>query len=652
MRFIFSFFSASPSTSVLVARFDHTENMDPIPRPSSPQTRRPSKRRSKTFTGCQTCRTRRVKCDEARPVCRRCTKGGIECSGYYGYRGSVQWRPVRGPSDFTSMPAARRGSEQQELSDLRAAGNDQPSSDPTMTLRSATASHAHASSAPYLQGSLATLPPVEAGTPQVELVSSPGDSPPISPSTSASRSSRYVALQVSRRAQHLRLSPVLPDERQRDCGIGGYEPGTLSSRDDSICSTPAIIRSLDHTDLGQDARFTRHIDLLSSMDLQRRCMEHWINHLSDSLSSVPGSINPLRKIFVPIAYHGATTVATSSTGATALFYLVCSAAAFHLSSQLQDEKQKSDFMNLALTHHNQGIRHLQHSLVTDDSSQKESVLASLLMCITFEPATVERNFWLTHLRGASQWLHKADVKSWAYNDSTRIMYQMVACTATMLRSQLLSDEIAQPANFHFEMGFVLEPYHLHHIFGLPKRTFELISYMVELVVKTNQDIQHQLSTRELEQLEMELYLSVPVDCEIPIPSKDKFDLIHHYSQIFYFGSIIYCKRRLKGSPLSEVQALVKQAFYHIEALANCTTRPFSPLLWPIAVVFFDSLGNELRARALVWLDFIIQRSTLSLWQKFKPLLCAFWELRTVPGQEESHWDAFLADPSTPSVMLV
>ncbi|KUJ24547.1 uncharacterized protein LY89DRAFT_634700 [Mollisia scopiformis] len=36
----------------------------------------------KTRTGCATCKTRRVKCDEAKPHCNRCRKFGVECDGY------------------------------------------------------------------------------------------------------------------------------------------------------------------------------------------------------------------------------------------------------------------------------------------------------------------------------------------------------------------------------------------------------------------------------------------------------------------------------------------------------------------------------------------------------------------------------------------
>lgn len=37
---------------------------------------------SKTFTGCFTCRSRKIRCDLERPFCRNCRKGQLVCSGY------------------------------------------------------------------------------------------------------------------------------------------------------------------------------------------------------------------------------------------------------------------------------------------------------------------------------------------------------------------------------------------------------------------------------------------------------------------------------------------------------------------------------------------------------------------------------------------
>ncbi|KAI8962827.1 hypothetical protein F5Y11DRAFT_347182 [Daldinia sp. FL1419] len=50
--------------------------------------------------GCNTCRKRRVKCDEAKPECYRCIKAGFEC---LGYQRATQWRHT----SLAPVPASR-----------------------------------------------------------------------------------------------------------------------------------------------------------------------------------------------------------------------------------------------------------------------------------------------------------------------------------------------------------------------------------------------------------------------------------------------------------------------------------------------------------------------------------------------------------------
>lgn len=52
-------------------------------------------KKTRRRTGCLTCRARRIKCDEAKPICRRCEAGNLACAGY------EQQRSV-------GLPAARR----------------------------------------------------------------------------------------------------------------------------------------------------------------------------------------------------------------------------------------------------------------------------------------------------------------------------------------------------------------------------------------------------------------------------------------------------------------------------------------------------------------------------------------------------------------
>ncbi|KAL1887686.1 hypothetical protein Cpir12675_006457 [Ceratocystis pirilliformis] len=68
----------------------------------------------RTKTGCLTCRRRKKKCDEKKPECANCTKGGFHCAGYQQQNGPL-WSEVEAknpvalePKEFTyiSPPAA------------------------------------------------------------------------------------------------------------------------------------------------------------------------------------------------------------------------------------------------------------------------------------------------------------------------------------------------------------------------------------------------------------------------------------------------------------------------------------------------------------------------------------------------------------------
>lgn len=78
----------------------------PFP-PRHPRPQQPRKR-TKTFTGCWTCRSRKIKCDETRPRCSQCSAKGLDCEGY-GVR--LQWLPPATDADSlqAELPAAVAG---------------------------------------------------------------------------------------------------------------------------------------------------------------------------------------------------------------------------------------------------------------------------------------------------------------------------------------------------------------------------------------------------------------------------------------------------------------------------------------------------------------------------------------------------------------
>lgn len=78
-------------------------------------------KRQRTFTGCRTCRRRRVKCDEQRPVCGHCRRLKLDCEGYDAL---IQWmRPIdvanfwdAAEDELTGQPVDARQSRRQLFS--------------------------------------------------------------------------------------------------------------------------------------------------------------------------------------------------------------------------------------------------------------------------------------------------------------------------------------------------------------------------------------------------------------------------------------------------------------------------------------------------------------------------------------------------------
>jgi len=81
-----------PSKKCYIDRLADVVDVDWRTPPSSmPQSsKRTAKPRTRTFTGCLTCRARKVKCDLARPTCKNCERLGHSCQGY---QAQLQWLP-------------------------------------------------------------------------------------------------------------------------------------------------------------------------------------------------------------------------------------------------------------------------------------------------------------------------------------------------------------------------------------------------------------------------------------------------------------------------------------------------------------------------------------------------------------------------------
>ncbi|KAI0480809.1 hypothetical protein GGR56DRAFT_688150 [Xylariaceae sp. FL0804] len=104
------------------------------------------------FKGCNTCRTRRVKCDNTRPFCKKCTDYGRDCGGYEREtvfivgtpddKGRCASHPPRNVSSSRKSPARSRSRKAKaRMPTYSAAEPRQPAWDETVDLKTASESH-------------------------------------------------------------------------------------------------------------------------------------------------------------------------------------------------------------------------------------------------------------------------------------------------------------------------------------------------------------------------------------------------------------------------------------------------------------------------------------------------------------------------------
>ncbi|KAF4454785.1 Arginine metabolism regulation II [Fusarium albosuccineum] len=597
------------------------------------------KSRTKSFSGCWTCRAKHVKCDETRPACTRCQRSGLTCEGY-GVR--LSWTSVRNPSTFRSRTPSKRKAAKRATSrllhtrrlssiDESQSSHDSPAANSEENQEAGESSNSALQSQPVSPPdqnphSLIEAEPFDGG-----LNSRIFHSHELLGQGLATRVS-YVPLQQA--PQQLLLEQPRNWEQgvtTPDSNIAVNNPTPISLGDIGL-GTWTLLVFLSPPPLHypyRAARDMRRAFIMGSQPLEAGVT--WISSLIRAL--IPGIHNPMRTAMMPIALEGSRTDSKKATGATALFHLICSASAFHLSQKRSTPESKSALENVALEHHNIGITHLAQNIRSDDRKQCVSLLASVVMCIMNEAITLPTQFWRLHFRGAVEWVNHIEPQVWRQNEAASAVYQMFIGMATLVQAQLLFDG-HETSFWHFEYDPASQPkpYALYMSFGLPQPLLQGIHSMNNLQMRKKfsngrpTDHENAPSRQVLDRLELELYLCAPSKSDA-FESKEYGDLIYHHGCTFYYAALIHMKRTLKEMPVADVQSLVEQSMPHLEALQICTTQRFSPMVWPVAIIAFEIRHVELQHRMLKCLNFFLDRSDLAIWSQITNLARDLWALR-------------------------
>ncbi|KAH9892091.1 fungal-specific transcription factor domain-containing protein [Xylariomycetidae sp. FL2044] len=437
------------------------------------------RKRTKTFTGCWTCRARKVKCDEARPACRLCLDKNLVCQGY-GAR--LQWLPPEsGPGVFDDRTASSdlsaEGTQQrclrrhipaeplqttlswhhidQILQTIDATGSDPTQPHDTgfslnidnfgvfsqrQTLPSPPPSRAHAPS-PVTASTQHTNVSLTDGPPDhydVDMVSSPDPRAP-------------AAWDLIRPPSRQSTPPLqLPSETPLDSTVD--TPGILPEAGGLHLLGDAAQLLQPPRDLPQDSHATPDTPSIGSPayvlgDQERYLLNHYINRVVNLFCVIDNANNPWKTIHLPIVLQSVgelSVVGSTSRVRNALRNAFLAISAFYLSNDHRtrghrDESQS--WANIASSYRYEAIgllkEAIEQDLYTATRPKYNDFLVTMLSMVTV--ISGDTNSCSVHLDGAEQLINHISRKVKIHNESQvlhriyfylRVIYESTATRVT------------------------------------------------------------------------------------------------------------------------------------------------------------------------------------------------------------------------------
>ncbi|TPX11721.1 uncharacterized protein E0L32_007458 [Thyridium curvatum] len=610
-----------------------------VERPSELPPRRMSKaptalrRKTKTFTGCWTCRARRVKCDEAHPFCNRCTHSRLACEGY-GVR--LAWKEGHGKGSGSTGPFRK-------LIELESNVGQISLDHMNNMLRhcsTATASQDTKSFGPFSVFSILSRPPEQTvsldlldpqrcpGGPELESQTDFGDvfSPAfIATSSSMEQSdgqgtpgpSSYTSLSDYLEQPNLDFN-TSTDIPANELPMLDLLPMTVSTVDDqdSIQILPQLpdsrniiwddplqegelIIGLDspgHT--SESTRFSsfgdpvlpcRYLNTLSDLShTEHGLIHHWLVFMCKNMVPVNTIDNPYRVLYLRLASEALTSFSSSKL---AVFHGLCAAAAESLNT-LRDHK--NDDSNLSLTKHaNAALKSLQELIASPTPKDYTSILAAIIMCILRDSVMGQPGNWRLHTQAALKIVNEALASGVEAASSLHILAEQCVCIAAF--GNLESE---------YDLGVLVAqlPDTEHYLYNQHSVTKSLLGFvtLINAISKTGLEA----NPVTLDGLELRIYLQAA-----PIVHLDKSGqkgdaiIIQHYHHVYYYALLIFFQRLGRHRPPSQFQDLVHEGLVHLEAAEDIAMESNGCiLLWPCMTIASECVKEDLKTRALKWFE--------------------------------------------------
>ena len=593
----------------------------------SSNTSRIPKPRTKTFTGCWTCRDRRVKCDDEHPHCRRCQRSGWVCKGY-GLR--LGWDRTPGgrshrrqlwslaPYGGHGLSSAAVSALLTELDDCSEDGSAQqrgPFSVFSVLSGSGTNDAARIDeSIPVMLSTQGSEETHQNSSELNTIASSIGDkeSDLASPEPLFGGSSYSTTTSTSDPSEELQAASPEPSCHPDDHHITSIDhvvDHQKTGNENSLAqnkprSNPYII--------GTDIPLWDYINPITLPRPETELVHHWVVFLSGNMLLIDTPDNPCRTVFMPLALKGLDASPNESNIHLSIFHAICASSAFSLFHLRQDPRYQS----IAMHHDQLALRHLRRNLQRARCLD-EPTLAAVLTCITAEAMSGRRSRWRAHVAGCLGLLENQAHGDWIRNPiASRLLQSYLSLSS--LCSLRVSGRLMSLLNGPSDLRHYLERSH-----GV---TTQLVQFLAQITALT--ESQTQISVEELDRFELQLYLNFPC---LSNPDAPGSIIVQHAVNSFYYATIVYFRRSLRCVPLCDVQDLVEKAIIELEAVDSLTRdKGGCSYNWASFVVAADCERPDLQDRMLAFFDRKSRHGIQNI-NVLCEIVQALWNRRTAAG---------------------
>ena len=548
------------------------------------------RKRTKTFTGCATCRSRGVKCDEERPICRRCKSAFLHCKGY-GAR--LTWPGCKESKGLQRMSL---------LSDFF-----QPVQ--LMTQNAISSAIDELDLAPQecncIAGPFGVFPVFNDTAALVHVAGEVDNS--IKTKGSRVDLTKSCTKAPSRALRHRK--PIYHH--------GLQETGVDVERIDRVSSTPENINLRLEASLFASF-ITKHKE-------DRLLMHFWLTILSPLMLPTPSADNPFLTIITPLAISASHN--SEDPASNSLLHAIYALAA---ASRANLQRVEQSGRVIGARHLRLSIQYLMRSISGNSKTKSpETVLAAIDILIIAGIINGESSDWRVHLRGAFAWIQCVEKSVWRRSRGSSMIYQMFLCVEALRPahrslaleleplslliedSHKLQDEMSRPrdevSNTSETEVYENLDYCLDEIFCISQPILEAIIQMNKWVY-----IDQKPPTSVLDVLELKIIRSNPelIQAAYPAISSTFEQMKWRYACLWYSATYLYFSCALQKLPVHKVQHLVRQSVEHLDAISLLEVQQnVSGILWPAFIAGCEANDSNSRRRIEVYFN---KRETLGI----------------------------------------